>query len=94
MIPNARTRVFLGPLLFLALTLHLPTFAKSLKSAANTAAHHPPAPVYSLGTISIAPTPQRFSHPGNRAATLRAPRSSRQLRRAAEPVPLRVLSRI
>ena len=49
------------------------------------------SPVYSLGSVSIAPSPQQFSNPGGHPAKT-GPR--RLLRNASDPLPLRTFCRI
>ncbi len=58
-----------------------------------------PAPIFSLGTISVAPSSQCFAGPAFNAGIANKPQTSRprhpvrRSRRAAEPVPLRTYSR-
>ena len=64
---------------------------------ARSSSSQPSTPVFSLGTVSIAPAPQHFSKPGR--ISTRTPqtsdrRSSRLAQRVAEIVPFRTYSRI
>ncbi len=58
-----------------------------------------PAPIFSLGTISVAPSSQCFAGPAFNAGIANKPQTSRprhpvrRSRRVAEPVPLRTYSR-
>lgn len=102
--PPMRTQTMtsrFAPLLFVALML----CPDRKLHAATPGAEPAPAPpangsVFSLGTISIAPSPQNFSGPAVQAGTTGKPQqpakrqAARRPRRVSEPVPLRIYSRI
>ena len=98
------------PFLCAALLLCLAPIARAAAVSADPAQKPVPAAapqtgnqtgsVFSLGTISIAPSPQCFAGPAINAGAANKPQPSRRhhparrSRRVAEPVPLRTYARI